>query len=45
MTTVPQRYTSGQTDGQHAMALPAPLLLRGAGRNYCRSDRTERCVY
>jgi len=28
----PDRQTD-KTDGQHAMALPAPLLLHGAGRN------------
>jgi len=32
MTTVHQRHT-GQTDRQHTMALPAPLLLHGIGNN------------
>jgi len=32
MTNEPQRLIR-QTNGQHTMTLPAPLLLHGAGKN------------
>jgi len=34
------KHTDRQTDGQHKMALPAQLLLRGAGKNVLLCNET-----